>query len=114
MNTIRRLAILIPLLAAAGCATSTDFLNASGSDRDLGIVRISYEYAKDTDPGLDDEHAGQIAENRCSSWGYEHAARIPGNLRNCSVKSGERGEVWKVTREYQCTRDAAFAAYLSR
>ncbi len=114
MHTIRRLAILLSLLAAAGCASTPDFLNASGSDRDLGIVRVSYEYAKETDPVLDDAHAVRIAENRCESWGYEHAELIPGNLRNCSVKTGERCEVWKVTREYQCQQDAAFAKHLSR
>jgi hypothetical protein len=114
MNPIRRLAILIPLLAAAGCATNPDILNASGSDRELGIVRVSYEFAQETDPGLDDEQAARIAENRCESWGYKHTARIPGNLRSCSAKSGERCEVWKVTREYQCTQDAAFAQHLSR
>jgi hypothetical protein len=111
---LNRLALLIPLLAAAGCATGPEVWTAAGGDRDLGIVRVSYEYANAVDPGFDESATARIAENRCAAWGYDHAEVIPGNLRNCSVKSGERCELWKVTREYQCQQDAAFANHLSR
>ena len=110
-----RLAILIPVLfAAAGCATTPDSWTPSDSDRELAIVRVSYEYAKVADPRLDAAQASELAQSRCSAWGYDRAEVIPGNLRNCSAKSGERCEMWKITREYQCLDDASFANRLSR
>jgi putative hemolysin len=110
-----RLALLIPvLLAVAGCAGTPANWAASESDRELAIVRVSYEYAKATDPRLDDAQAAELAQNRCATWGYELAEVIPGNLRNCSVKTGERCELWKVTREFQCREGTSFASRLSR
>ena len=115
MNSIPRLAILVPvILMVAGCATAPENWAASDSDRDLAIVRVSYEYAKATDPRMNDTQAEELAGNRCSTWGYDRAEVIPGNLRNCSVKSGERCELWKVTREFQCLKDASLASRLSR
>ena len=115
MFSIHRLTTLIPVfLMAVGCASAPHGWIPSDSDRELAIVRVSYEYAKASDPRLTDTQAGEIAGNRCATWGYERAEVIPGNLRKCSVKSGERCDLWKVTREYQCTKDAAFAATLAR
>ena len=110
-----RLATLIlVILAAAGCATAPDSWTASDSDRNLAIVRVSYEYAKVADPRLDAGQASELAQSRCAAWGYDRAEVIPGNLRNCSAKSAERCDLWKVTREYQCLDDASFASRLSR
>ena len=80
--------LILVLLAIAGCATTPDSWTASDSDRDLAIVRVSYEYAKVADPRLSDTQAAELAENRCAAWGYHRAEVIPGNLRNCSAKSG--------------------------
>lgn len=115
MNPIRSLAMLIPaFLMAAGCVNAPDNWAASDSDRELAIVRVSYEYAKALDPRLDDTQAAELAGNRCATWGYDRAEVIPGNLRRCSVKSGERCDLWKVTREFQCMKDASLASRLSR
>jgi hypothetical protein len=106
--------LVLLLLAAAGCATTPDSWTATDSDRDLAIVRVSYEYAKVADPRLDAAQASELAQHRCAAWGYDRAEVIPGNLRNCTAKSEERCELWKITREYQCMDDASFASRLSR
>ena len=113
-STGRLASLILVFLAVTGCATTPDRWTPSDSERDLGIVRVSYEYAKVADPRLSETQATELAEHRCAAWGYDRAEVIPGNLRDCSAKSGERCDVWKITREYQCKDDASFASRLSR
>lgn len=99
--TTAKLAILIPILLAAGCATSQQW-NPSNSSRELAVARVSYEYVKFHEPSLSDAQAEQLAVNRCNTWGYSSAEMIPGELRDCSAMDGSSCELWKITREYQC------------
>lgn len=89
------------LLATGGCAT-TESWSAAGGNRDIGVVRLSYEYAEQAEPVMSEAQADRIAENRCNTWGYDRAELIPGLLRDCTIEDGNRCEVWKVTREYRC------------
>jgi hypothetical protein len=115
-----RLKPTLPLLAAAalllnlaGCATSKQW-NVTGGDREEGVVRVSYEYPEFQQPQLSDEQALEIALSRCNGWGYDDAEPIAGQVRQCSNKSGSNCDLWTVTRQYQCTADASFAAKLSK
>jgi hypothetical protein len=99
--TISKLAILIPILFAAGCATTPQW-NSSTSSRELAVARVSYEYQRSHEPSLSDAQAAQLAASRCNSWGYSTAEMIPGELRDCSATDGNSCELWKITREYQC------------
>jgi hypothetical protein len=112
-RTIRNLALLIPVFAVlGGCATSERWSQPSG-DRDNGIVKLSYEYDDAIEPTLSRVDADRIAENRCKSWGFQQASLIPGDVRSCSNETGNRCELWKVTREYQCQSGGSLVLNLS-
>lgn len=108
MTSSKIFLVLLPLLALAGCATSKDW-SAAGGDREAGIVKVSYSYAKFQERSLSDEQAEQIAERRCGVWGYAHADEIPGQLRECASSESGSCTVWTVTREYHCSGDAKMA-----
>jgi hypothetical protein len=115
-HTARKLLFLAAataLLNLAGCATSKQWA-VSDSDKQQGLVRVSYEFPEFREPSVSDSQAEKLALNRCSGWGYDAAQPIPGQLRQCSNMDGGNCDLWKVTREYQCTRDVAFAGSLSR
>jgi hypothetical protein len=101
-----RLAPLV-LLALTGCATSSHWA-AAGGNKDLGLVRLSYEFAGE-EPAMSVTQAMSIAENRCNTWGFDRAAPIAGVVRDCADKDGNRCDLWKVTREYQCEKGQALA-----
>ena len=110
-----RILLLLPalaLLAITGCATTENW-SASGGNRDIGVVRLSYEYAEREEPVMSETLADRIADNRCNTWGYSRAALIPGVLRDCTSEDGNRCEVWKVTREYRCENPDDNAATLA-
>jgi hypothetical protein len=110
-----RILLLLPvlgLLGITGCATSEQW-SASGGNRDIGVVRLSYEYAEQAEPRMSETQADRIADNRCSDWGYSRAELIPGLLRDCTIEDGNRCEVWKVTREYRCANPDNDAATLA-
>lgn len=106
--------IAIVLLAAtfAGCASSRWTENQS--NRELGVVRVSYEFPEFHEPVLSDEQATQLALSRCEGWGYDKAEPIAGQLRQCSNMDNGDCDLWKVTREFQCSRSVAQANYLAR
>ena len=115
-KTFRILLILAAaalLLALGGCAT-TPHWGVSGGDRQHGVVRVSYEYPEFHQPALTEEQAMQTAVSRCNGWGYDDAEPIDGQLRQCSNMNGSNCNLWTVTREYQCTVNAAFAGNLSK
>lgn len=93
------------LLALTGCATSSHWA-AAGGNKDLGLVRLSYEFAGQ-EPAMNVAQAMSIAANRCNTWGFDRAEPIPGIVRDCTSVDGSRCELWKVTREYQCEKGAA-------
>ena len=111
--TLSKFAILPVFLALAACASAPSW-NPSNSNRELGLVRVSYEYARFQEPTMSDAQAVQLAQSRCSTWGYAQAEMIPGELRDCSVKDGESCELWKVTREYRCGGDGAYSRSAAR
>jgi hypothetical protein len=111
-KTFRRLSLLLPLSLLAACAT-TERWNADGGDRKAGVVKLSYEYGEEVEPTLSERTADQIAQTRCKSWGYRDAELIPGVVRDCSSEEGNRCELWKVTREYQCHSGASLAHNLA-
>jgi YecR-like lipoprotein len=101
------------LLGLGGCATAPHW-GVSGGDRDRGVVRLSYEYPEFHQPALSDEQALKTAVSRCAGWGYDNAEAIEGQLRQCSNHDGANCNLWTVTREYQCTDNAAFAGNLAK
>jgi hypothetical protein len=94
------------LASIAGCATSRGW-NVSGGDREAGVVRLSYEYPEFQEPTLTAQQAADIAAQRCDQWGYDQARPIAGQIRQCSNMEGGNCDLWRVTREYQCTREMA-------
>ena len=112
-RSIRLITLLAITAALAGCATSKQW-SVTESDRHEGLVRVSYEFPEFQEPQLSDEQAEKLAEGRCNVWGYDDAEPIAGQLRQCSSMNSGNCELWTVTREFQCTRDVAFANQLSK
>jgi hypothetical protein len=112
-RSIRIITTLAIAAVFAGCATSKQWA-VTESDRDEGLVRVSYEYPELQEPRLSDEQAIKLAESRCNGWGYDDAEPIAGQLRQCSSMNSGNCELWKVTREFQCTREVAFADRLAK
>jgi hypothetical protein len=113
-HTARLISLLLLATSLTGCATDRHWA-VSGSERDEGLVRVSYEFPEDRDPALSDLAAAKLALQRCEGWGYDDAEPIAGQLRQCSSMDKGNCDLWKVTREYQCTRDpASFASQLAR
>jgi hypothetical protein len=98
------LALAALALQMAGCATSEHWA-VSGGDKESGLVRVSYEYPEFQEPTVAEGQAARLALNRCEGWGYDEAQPIAGQLRQCSNMSGTNCDQWRVTREYQCTRN---------
>jgi hypothetical protein len=111
--TLPKLALLPVFLALAACASAPQW-NPANSSRDLAVARVSYEYAISSEPTLSDAQAFELAQNRCNTWGYSSAEMIPGELRDCSVEGESSCDLWKVTREYQCSGESAYARSASR
>ncbi|MBC8025997.1 MAG: hypothetical protein H7Y89_08405 [Steroidobacteraceae bacterium] len=101
-RTLRNLALLIPAFSLLGACATSEHWSASGGDRQIGIVKVSYEHGDSDEPDLSATRADLMADNRCKTWGYRDAELIPGLLRSCTNAQGNRCELWKVTREYQC------------
>jgi len=112
-RTLRFLASAALLLNLAACATSQKWA-VTGGDRTDGVVRVSYDYPEFQQPEVSDAQAMKIALGRCAGWGYEAAKPIPGQTRQCSNMEGANCNLWKVTREYQCTTQGAFASNFSK
>lgn len=112
-RTARLLALVAFSAAFAGCATSTHW-SENHSDKSLGVVRVSYEFPEFQEPSVSDDQATRIAVNRCEGWGYDDAQPIAGQLRQCSNMDNGDCDLWRVTREFQCTRSVAQASQLAR
>jgi hypothetical protein len=114
MKHTRLISFLLLATSFAGCATSQHWA-VSAAERDEGLVRVSYEFPEDRDPALSDAAATRLALQRCAGWGYDDAEPIAGQLRQCSNMDRGNCDLWKVTREYQCTREpGALASQLAR
>jgi hypothetical protein len=111
-SSVRLFCLLALATTFAGCATQQ--WTVSSAEREAGLVRVSYEFPEFQDPGLSDAQAEQLALSRCTGWGYDDAQPIAGQLRQCSNMDNGDCDLWKVTREFQCTREAAFASQLAR
>ena len=111
--TLSKLAILPVFLAMVACASAPKW-NPENSSRELAVARVSYEYAISNEPTLSDAQAFELAQNRCTTWGYSSAEMIPGELRDCSVDGEGSCDLWKVTREYQCSGEGAYARSAAR
>lgn len=105
--------VLISLANLAGCATAKQW-SVSGGDRAAGLVRISYEYPEFKEPVLSDSQAAELAASRCDQWGYDDAEPIAGQIRQCSSMAAGDCDLWRVTREYQCTKDGAYVSKLAK
>ena len=112
-GSFRNLALLIPAFSLLGACATTQHWSPSGGDREIGIVKVSYEHADAVEPELSTAQADQMADNRCKTWGYRDAELIPGLLRSCTNADGNRCELWKVTREYQCQNGSQNGASLA-
>lgn len=97
----------------AGCATSKQW-SVTGGEKDVGLVRVSYEFEEYREPEVSERQAQRLAMHRCEGWGYDDAEPIAGQLRQCSNMDDGNCNLWMVTREYQCTRSVAQANQLAR
>ena len=114
MHRSARLICLLTLASAfAGCATHQQWA-VSGAEKDVGLVRVSYEFPEFHEPDVSERQAEQLALKRCEGWGYDDAEPIAGQLRQCSNMDDGNCDLWKVTREFQCTREVAQANQLAR
>ena len=110
------LQILLPIFMAtlAGCAGTRQWTSAGGN-RELGLVRVSYEYPEFHQPEMSDAQASALALDRCNAWGFSKAEPIEGQLRQCANKDDGNCNLWTVTREFQCANgQARYANRLSR
>jgi hypothetical protein len=120
-RAVALLQFLLPtmlLLALAntlgGCASASGW-SAAGGSRELGVVRLSYEYPEFQQPEMSESQAAALAAERCSAWGFSKAEPIEGQLRQCANVDDGNCNLWTVTREYQCTDgQARYASRLSR
>ncbi len=112
-RTLRHLVLLIPAFSLLGACATTERWSPAGGDRDPGIVKVSYEHPDEAEPVLSAAQADQMAGSRCKTWGYRDAELIPGLVRSCTNEEGNRCELWKVTREYQCQSAAPNGASLA-
>jgi hypothetical protein len=113
LRTLSSIVALVSLSTLAGCATGRQW-SVSGGDREAGLVRISYEYPEFKEPKLSDQQAAELAASRCDFWGFDDVEPIAGQIRQCSNKEGDDCELWRVTREYQCTKDVAYVSKLAK
>ena len=111
--TLTTLATLFIVLFLTACATQPSW-SPSSSNRELGVARVAYEHAKFQEPVLSDAQAAQLATNRFETLGITHADIIPGHLRECTLNNRESCDLWKVTREYRCSRNGSHALAASR
>src|SRR5690242_20024687 len=111
--THSKLAILPLFLLVAACAAAPKW-SPSSSSRELGVARVSYEHSRLEEPAMSDAQAAQLATRRCATWGFAQAEMIPGELRDCSVSNEGTCDLWKITREYQCSGEGAYARAASR
>jgi hypothetical protein len=64
---------------------------------------------------MSDAQAQTAALSHCNAWGFQKAEPIEGQVRECANMDGGNCNVWKVTREFQCTDGgASYASRLSR
>jgi hypothetical protein len=112
-RTYPLIAAVVLLMNLAGCATNKQW-NVSGGDREAGVVRVSYEYPEFKEPAVSDAQAAELAASRCDLWGYDDAQPIAGQIRQCSNMDGGDCDLWRVTRSYQCTKDAAYVSKLAK
>jgi hypothetical protein len=112
-RTLSLLAATMMLMILAGCVTNKQWA-VSGGDRESGVVRVSYEYPEFKEPTLSELQAAELAANRCDSWGYDDAEPIAGQIRQCSNMDGGNCDLWRVTREFQCTKETAYVSKLAK
>ena len=112
-KSARLIALVLIAATFAGCASSRHWTE-SQSNREMGVVRVSYEFPEFHEPVLSDAQANKLALSRCEGWGYDQAEPIAGQLRQCSNMDNGDCDLWKVTREFQCSRSVAQANLLSR
>lgn len=96
-------------LGLGACASHREW-SATGGSRSEGVVRLTHEYGRSETADVSADQADMLALNRCQTWGYRDAEAFGGQTRSCTAKDGASCELWKVTREYQCTGQPATAA----
>lgn len=95
-------ALIIGVLASAGCAVKKDWVVSGGSRADA-TIKLSYEYSAFVVPQVDEAQAIERASERCKLWGYERAEPFGAVTRTCSAPGFSGGcNRWLVTKEYQC------------
>jgi hypothetical protein len=101
-------------ILATGCATTGKQWTEARGDRERGVVRVSYEFPEFHEPVVSDGEATKLALQRCETWGYDDAEPIAGQLRQCSNMDNGDCDLWRVTREFQCTRSVAQANFMAK
>ncbi len=113
LQTTTLIALVLLSAAFAGCASNRHWTE-NQSNRELAVVRVSYEFPEFHEPVLSDDQASKLALSRCEGWGFDQAEPIAGQLRQCSNMDNGDCDLWKVTREFQCSKSVAQANLLSR
>jgi len=94
--------LLLAIIALAAGCTTYKLWTETGSDSDVGLVQLSYEYRKFESPQPDERAAIQMARERCRDWRFADAHR-KGEDRECIDGTAENCSKWRVTREYRCS-----------
>ena len=94
--------IVASALALNGCATPIDWV-ATGGSRSDGTVRLGYSYGGFEVPQVNEQQAINLANRKCTSWGYTSAEAFGGVLKTCTASNGYGCVAWNVQTEFQCT-----------
>ncbi|WP_430389191.1 YecR family lipoprotein [Dyella sp. 20L07] len=95
--------VVVAMILISGCATQKEWLVTGGSRAD-GVVRLSYQSNEFQRPKVSKEQADQLAEQKCTAWGYKGAESFGSQSTQCETRRGfgSCGDRL-VTVEYQCT-----------
>lgn len=90
-------------LFLGACTTTTSKEYAiSGSNKNAGLVELSFDYSPRENVQVAVDQPTQLALQRCQMWGYTQA-NLLGNLENNCIKNeGSRCTLLRSTLKYQC------------
>ncbi len=93
----------LALLVISACATYNEFRPTGANSAD-GVVQLSYDYVLSDRPVLDWVNAQDMAEERCTGWGYDGAQRSGTARQYClTTDIFGRCKSFQVNVNYHCT-----------
>lgn len=96
------LGIIVTALVAGCAATRVSLQPLSGSKAD-GTVVLGLEYGGFQRVEWQWDQGQQVAQQRCSAWGYSGAQRFNDGMQTCIQWNSYGCLRYRLTVEYQCT-----------